>query len=271
MIVTLPAHYYQQFDVDFTLDVPGEGFGGWKKADLPMDLSHTALVVMHAWQTGARQEYPGWHRAVEYIPRAEEICQTVFPRFLTAVRASEMKLFHVVYPGPYCKNYPGYKKSVELAGPEPVKPEKIQVDATAEALRRFQYDHVCVGRHNEEDVIRGFKNLDFHPESQPMGDEGIAENRYQLLGLCKHHQISHLIYVGFAINWCLLLASGGIAEMNQHGLLCSTIRQAVTAVENKETVRRELCKEEGLWRVSVAYGFVYDVDNFIQALSKISQ
>ena len=30
--VRLTAHYYQQFDADFALDVPGEGYGGWKAA-----------------------------------------------------------------------------------------------------------------------------------------------------------------------------------------------------------------------------------------------
>jgi hypothetical protein len=109
--------------------------------------------------------------------------------------------------------------------------------------------------------------VDFAPEARPLGDEGIAENRYQLLGLCRHHGIDHLIYVGFAVNWCLLLSPGGMAEMSQHGLICSTIRQAVTAVENKETARRELCKQIALWRIALAFGFLFDVDDVIRALS----
>ena len=28
--VKLPASYYQQFDADFTREVPGEGYAGWK-------------------------------------------------------------------------------------------------------------------------------------------------------------------------------------------------------------------------------------------------
>ena len=80
--------------------------------------------------------------------------------------------------------------------------------------------------------------------------------------------MSHVIYVGFAINWCLLLSPGGMAEMHRHGVMCSAIRQAVTAVENKETARAELCKEIGLWRVSTAFGFVFDVDDFLGALRK---
>lgn len=46
--INVPAHYYQQFDADYSLDVPGEGYGGWKKAELEIALNHTAVVVMHA-------------------------------------------------------------------------------------------------------------------------------------------------------------------------------------------------------------------------------
>ncbi|MDF2670404.1 MAG: hypothetical protein K0R67_2710, partial [Paenibacillus sp.] len=87
-----------------------------------------------------------------------------------------------------------------------------------------------------------------------------------LFALCKEHGINHLIYTGFAINWCLLLSPGGMADMTKHGIICSAIRQAVTAVENKETARQELNKEQALWRVALAFGFVYDVDDFVQAV-----
>ena len=55
--------------------------------------------------------------------------------------------------------------------------------------------------------------------------------------------------------------------MSQRGIMCSVIRQAVTAVENKETARGELCKEIALWRVALAFGFVFDVDDLINALT----
>lgn len=48
---------------------------------------------------------------------------------------------------------------------------------------------------------------------------------------------------------------------------CPAIRQAVTAVENKETARGELCKEIGLWRVALAFGFVFDLDDFVSAIA----
>ncbi|MDH7481395.1 MAG: hypothetical protein QHH26_05375 [Armatimonadota bacterium] len=266
-IITLPASYYQQFDADFGLDVPAEGYGGWKKAEIEISRDHTALVVMHAWDMGTREKYPGWHRAVEYIPRANKICQTVFPKLLSAVREAGFKLFHVVGGSSYYySQYPGYQRAVKLAGAEPERLESIKADPILEKLRKFRDDRVSVGRHNAADVAEGFKNLDFHPAAKPVGDEGIAENGNQLFALCKEAGVNHLIYTGFAINWCLLLSPGGMADMSKRGIMCSVIRQATTAVENKESAREELHKEEALWRVALAFGFVFDVDDFIKAL-----
>jgi hypothetical protein len=264
--IQVQANYYQQFDADFNRDVPAEGYGGWKKAEIELSLEHTAVVVMHAWDTGTREQYPGWHRAVEYIPRADKICETVFPKLLSAVRASGLKLFHVVGGGDYYQQYPGYQRAVALAGPAPEPLPRIEADATLKRLRQFRSEHVFVGAHNADDVKRGFERLDFAPNAKPIGDEGVAENSRQLFALCRESGVNHLIYAGFAINWCLLLSPGGMAEMHQRGVMCSAFRQAVTAVENKETARSELCKQIALWRVALAFGFVFDVDAFIAAL-----
>jgi len=264
--LSVPCEYYQQFDADFSRDVPAEGYGGWKKGRIQISLDHTAVVVMHAWDCGTVEQYPGWYRAVEYLPRASRIVREVFPGLLAAVRRSPLKVFHVVGGGVYYQEYPGYKKAVALAGPKPAGPEKMASDKVLDQLRRFKEEHVFVGLHNKPDVERGFKEVDFPPQARPEGDEGIAADGHQLFALCRQAGVNHLIYAGFAINWCLLLSPGGMADMQQRGLMCSAFRQAVTAVENKETARRELCKEIGLWRVSLAFGFVFDVEDFLGAL-----
>ncbi len=264
--VRVPAYYYQQFDADYTLDVPAEGYGGWKRAKLWLDLAHTAVVVMHAWHPHSYEEFPGWYRAVEYLPRARRILETVFPSLLSGVRRAGVRLFHVVGGGEYYRRLPGYLRTLELAGPSPPAPERIEPDDHLLVLRRFREQKVFVGNHNVRDVRDAFEQLDFADEALPQDDEYIAEDGHQLFALCKHFGITHLIYAGFAINWCLLLSPGGMADMSQRGIMCSAFRQAVTAVENKETARQELCKEIALWRVALAFGFVFDVDEFLQSL-----
>lgn len=262
------AHYYQQFDADFALDVPAEGYGGWKQAEIDISRKHTAVVVMHAWDCGSRDEFPGWHRAVEYIPRADGICRTVFPKLLGAVREAGFTLFHVVGGGGYYRECPGYKHAVEIAGQSPPAPERVEPDPVLERLQQFRSRNVFVGPHNAEDVGRGFKKIGFAPGAEPQGNEGVAENAEQLFALCKEAGVNHLVYAGFAVNWCLLMSPGGMLDMQKRGVMCSAFREAVTAVENKESARRELWKEEGLWRVALNFGFVFSVDDFATALKR---
>ncbi|MDX9974146.1 MAG: hypothetical protein RBU21_14265 [FCB group bacterium] len=262
----IPAWYYRHFDADFALDVPGEGYGGWQRQPLEFALEHTALVVMHAWDAGTREEFPGWHRCVEYIPRANAICRGVLPELLGAVRASGMALFHVAGGGSYYEEYPGHRRALALAEPELAPPPHVTADPAYQELVQFRADNVFVGKHNAADVRRGFERLAFPPEAEPQGDEGIAATGNQLYALCRERGINHLIYTGFAINWCLLLSPGGMHDMQRYGFLCSAIREAVTAVENKETARHELCKDLALWRVALAFGFVFDLPDILNAL-----
>lgn len=266
-MLTLRTRYYQQFDADYSLDVPAEGYAGWKTGKVDIDPKHTAVVLMHAWDCGTLEQYPGWWRACACIPHTYQICGEVLPKLLAAVRASELKLFHVVGWGKYYEQYPGYRRTVALAGPEPAPLQGVESDPVREKLSAFRADNVFVGKHNRADVERGSARMGFPKEAEPLGDEGIAKDAHQLFALCKESGVNHLIYSGFNIDWCLLMSAGGMVDMSRRGVICSVFEQAVTAVENKETARRQLCKEIGLWRVSVGFGFVFDVDDFISAVT----
>src|SRR5262249_38791664 len=145
--------------------------------------------------------------------------------------------------------------------------QQVAADPYLDKLRRFRAANVFVGERNAGDVRAGSARIDFAPQARPRNDEGVAEDGHQLFALCKHYGVNHLVYAGFAINWCLLMSPGGMLEMSQRGIMCSAFRQAVTAVENRETARLELGKEIGLWRVALAFGFVFDVDDFVAAIS----
>jgi hypothetical protein len=264
--VKLTASYYQQFDADYARDVPAENFGGWKCAEVELSRKHTALVVMHAWEAGTMEQWPGWRRAVEYHPRALKILAEIFPRLLMTARDAALPVFHVVGGRDYYSHLPGYQRAVQLAGPPPVV-DPIKKDSSYLALEKFRGDHVFVGPRNRSDVEAGFARLDFAPQARPVGEEGIAENAHQLAALCREQGVNHLIYVGFAINWCLLMSPGGMVDMRRYGVICSTIREAVTAVENAETARDEIEKKQALWRVSLEFGFVFGLEDFLAALA----
>jgi hypothetical protein len=268
-IIQVPVHYYRQFDAELEREVPAEAYGGWNKTELPLDPNRTAVVVMHAWDCGEAGQYPGAFRAVEYLPRSYEISRNIFPGLLAAVRGAGIRLFHVVGGKDYYSGYPGFKQAVRLAGEEPPMSEQINHDDSYDHLQEFRRNNVFPGIHNCTDNDRSVTNLRFLPEAEPQGSEGVAATSKQLFALCRHYGINHLIYTGFAIDGCLLLSPGGMADMNRHGILCSAVRQAVTAIENKESARREVHKEVALWRVALIFGFVYDADDLIRAFDNL--
>jgi len=269
-MVCLAAHYYQQFDADVRLDVPGEAYGGWKTEPLDLPLERTALVSMHTWQFGPPEEVPGIYRAVEYLTRADAIMKSVYSPIMSAARQAGMPVLHIVSGKSYFRDLPGYAETVKLAGEPPAAPEGAPKDPVVAQLKTFRSQRVFPGEHNQKDIDVAHNAVQFPPEARPLDGEPIAENAHQLNAACRERGVSHLIYIGFAINWCVLMSPGGMMDMSRLGYLCSTIREATTAVENKESARQELCKQIALWRVSIAFGFVFDSNDFIDALKKIT-
>lgn len=266
----LPARLYRQFDADYTRDVPAEAYAGWHTVEAELAPARTALVVMHAWDSGPPDAYPGWRRAVEYTPRAERILQEVFPRLLAAVRHSPVHLFHVVGGNrDYYSHLPGYQQTLLLLRDRRTTP-LVARDVTYDRLRKLRAAEGSPGAHNAADIAAGFARLDFAPNARPVSEEPIAKDGTQLAALCRAHGVNHLIYVGFAINWCLLMSPGGMVDMARHGCLCSTIAEATTAVENRETAREEREKQQALWRVALEFGFVFGLEDFLQALANQS-
>lgn len=263
MDVMIPSWYYQQFDADFNLELPGEGYGGWKQASLPIDTDKTALVVMHAWDAGSRAEYPGWHRAVEYIPRSYEIADGILKDLLACARAHGFKIYHVVGDGTYYKQMPGYQYAAGLAGEASPKLPQISPDATQQQRNAFKSTESFPGRDNQADVDRGFGKIGFIPSVMPSGTEPIVKNAEQLFAVAAADGVNHLIYSGFAINYCLQYSPAGMLDMGRRGFTCSAIRQATTAVERKESVRHEDHKAYALWLTAMMFGFVYDADDIL--------
>lgn len=265
----LRAHYYQQFDADRSREVPEEGFGGWRLEKIELPPERTALVSMHAWRFGPPERYPGLYRASAYLDRAEEILRTVYPPLLGAARRAGMHLFHVVGGGgDYFRDEPGYRETVRLAGEPPEAPPGAPEDPLAQRLQKLRTNRVYPGEHNVEDCRRAHAEVEFPASARPLEGEPIAENAHQLNAVCRDRGVSHLVYVGFAVNWCLLMSPGGMLDMSRRGYLCSVVRQATTAVENRRTARTETCSELALWRVAVAFGFVFDAPDLIAALGE---
>lgn len=270
--LSIPCWIYQHFGADLSLEHPESNFGGWRKVTLDFSREHTAVVSMHVWEVDGPEKYPKAWGVYPYFGRTRKIVREVYPRLFAAVRGSDLPLFHVAGGNDYYRDYPGYQRAVDLAGEAaPDKgtekvPERVESDPTQEAFNRFRRENAYPGPGNDEERAAIHGALRFPREAEPQGEEGVAENGAQLLALCRERGINHLIYCGFAVNWCLLASPGGMDEMHRHGITCSIIRDATTAIENRESIVEERHKQEALWRISMCYGFVFESGDLVEAL-----
>lgn len=273
MTLTLPAHYYRQHDAAVGAEVPGRGFAGWTTRLLDVPLEKTALVSMHAWNPGLDPRIPagpdspylGWFRVVEYLPRAIRITREVFPPLLAAARIAGLTVIHVGSSESYTARFPAYLEAKALAGGSgEASPGAIDDPLRREwSEERYRQSH---GEHNLPDIRAGGRHLDFAPEAMPAEGEPVVIDAAQLNAVCRQRGIWHLIYIGFAINWCLLASPGGMLDMSRLGYVCSTIREATTAVENRESCAEERAKELALFRVALMFGYVFDLNPVLAAL-----
>lgn len=243
----IPTEYYQQFDADYSLKYPGEGYGGWQKQLLPINLEKTAIVLMHAWDPGNIKDYPGSYRAVEHLKRAQEIINNQLPKLLNSCRNNKIKIYHLAD-----------EKHISITNlPSPNK------DKVYQQLSSFKQESVFPGDHNIDDITKKGRTPLLINDFEP-----VVYNGEQLHTLCLQDNINHLVYVGFAINWCLQFSPGNMNEMSTRGFICSTIKECVTAVENKQSCKMQKHKLYGLWLTALKNGFVYSLDDWIDMFEK---
>ena len=253
MLRMMPARTYVQRGADHSLEHPGLGFAGWKDIEIPVDPEHTAIIVMHAWDSGTQETQPVSWDMVEYIERANQIVQERFPGFLEKVRASGIRLIHI--GAGFEKGFedlPGYRRVASECPPETVERLAVE-DEAGKALWQLR-----LGK-DDDQLVKELFDRDFIIKAQD--HEDVVKTSGQLFHLCKKYGISHLIYTGFAVNACLVSSAGGYIDMVRHGVICSIVSDLTTAVENKETCVEQRNKEDGLWKFAIGAGFVLDQKN----------
>ncbi len=279
-LLRLKGSYYRHYPVDFSQGPLGAlGMKGWgETVDVETPVGETALVSMHAENIGLIPEIPyadrgplaGYMRWLEYEGRKVDIARTVYPRILAAARGAGLAIVHVAM-GDYGKKYPGYARAMKIAGPEP---KMVSPRAPGAGKVRPPDDRkgkLIFGEHYDDnrDEEHFGRYFDFAEPAKPAGDEFVVETSHQLSSVLNALGAWNLIYVGFAINWCLWFSGGGMVDMSRLGYRCSCIREGVTAVENRESVRGEQHKEEAMWRTSLMFGYVFGADDVISACSRL--
>ena len=259
------AWIYRQFDTDPHAEEPATGFGGWQEIELPMSWKHCAIVSMHALAIETRE----YRNFVEYLNRAEQIMREKFPPLLTAARKAGVPVIHIGTGNEKHRKSPQYAKTL-ACDPHLIRTPEIPDRAPHPEIRaawnELRADLSCPGKHNRSDS--GFFTADFGIGAEALPEDYIAFDGDELDAVCRKLDVCHLIYIGFALNFCLDLSPGGMTDMWRRHYVCSAIREATTSVENKESCKTHAHHEQALWRVALRYGFVFHLQDILESLER---
>ena len=275
----LRGAYYRHYPVDFERGTEGAlGFKGWGgTVDIEVSADETALVPMHIWNIGFHPELEfsdigpagGVMEMLEWASRSVMIIKEEIPPILAAARQAGIRVVHVASDKRYAQNYTGYAKALDIAGPEPPGyPRAIPHEEVNPPDNRKQ--SLLFGERYTEDIDFYARRIDFPDHAKPLDSEYVTVTTHQLNEVLRYHGIWNLIYIGFAINWCLWFSPCGMMDMSRLGYRCSCIEEAVTAVENKESTKGEINKKQALWRTSLMFGYIHSARDFIDACGRIT-
>jgi nicotinamidase-related amidase len=272
--LNLKGEYYRHYPVDFSKGKTGAtGFHGWgNSVELEAPIAETALIPMHIWNIGFHPElsFSPEGKAgpvmemLEWASRSVPIIQQEIPPILKAAREAQLTVIHVASDEPYAKKYPGYRRALEIAGDEPPGLPTAPASSDGKSPDKSKAN-LLFGSQFTDALAHYSPHIDFPELARPPADEFVVFTTHQLNEVLRTKGIWNLIYIGFALNWRLWFSPCGMVDMSRLGYRCSCIKEAVTAVENKESAVGELNKQEALWRTSLMFGYIHSARDFIRA------
>jgi nicotinamidase-related amidase len=114
----------------------------------------------------------------------------------------------------------------------------------------------------------GIPNLDrlgMSPHIDVQDGEFVVATGEQLHALLAERGILHLVYAGFATNWCILNRDYGMRAMAGRGYNMILLREATAGVEFPDTVAKGLATEMAVREVEQQLGFSAANADFLAA------
>lgn len=225
-----------------------------RQIDMALPAAATALVLVDMWNI---------HFIESWLERAVEVTRESVVPVLDAARDAGLAIVHAP-SAPVAANYP---QLLRHRRPEPTPPDdwppaefrRRSGDYAAFRGPRHQPPGIAVHWDEMKDQLGMSSAIDVRDQ-----DFVIATGQ-QLHDLARESHILHLIYAGFATNWCILNRDCGMRAMAGRAYNLILLRESTTGVEFPDTLDGLVATEMAIREVEVQLGFSASNADFILA------
>ena len=230
-----------------------------REIDMPLPIDQTALILVDVWNV---------HFIESWIERAKKITVNAIIPVLNTARETGLTIVHAPSP-PVAQQFSQLKRHTP---PEPNTPPEWP---PAEFRGRTGEYNIYRGPRSQPPGIgvhwdKLASQLSISPSIKVEDDDFVIATGQQLHELMKARSILHLIYAGFATNWCVLGRDYGIRAMAGRGYNIVLLRDATTGVEFPDTLDKLFTTEISIREVEQQYGFSASNEGFFTACRGVS-
>ena len=248
MSLDLTVRYYQDSTPE-GIPVREENF---ERREIPMSMpvDQTALVLVDLWND---------HFIDSWIERASTVLKNSVLPAIEAARSAGLTVIH----GPCPEVAIQYEQVKQHRTP---KPGHQPTWPPPEFRRREGAYHTYRGPRDQYPGIRDIPETRRMSDLVEVGDDDIViATGQQLHDYLKSEKILHLIYAGFATNWCVINRDYGVKDMRGRGYNVVLLRDATTGVEFPDTLDQLFATELAIREVEQKYGFSVSNEDFFAA------
>lgn len=226
------------------------------RREIPMALpiDKTALVLVDTWNT---------HFIESWLERAKQVTVEAVVPVLNAAREAGLTVVFAPCPEVAAR----FKQLARHTPPAPT-PEP---DWPPLAFRRRQGEYAAYrGPRNQPPSIgihwdRLAPTLGMSSAIDVGDEEYVIATGQQLHELLRDKGILHLLYCGFATNWCVLGRDYGIRTMGRRGYNIVLLRDATCGVEFPDTLPTQFATEIAIREAEQVHGFSASNADFFAA------
>ena len=215
--------------------------------ELPVD--QTAPVLVDLWDN---------HFIESWLERADRITREAVVPVLEQARRTGLTIVHAPSPA-VAEQFDQLKQHVPpLPGAESDWPP-VAFRSRQGAYASFR------GPRAQPPGIPSIDALGMSPHIDVQDGEHVVATGDQLHDLLRANGVLHLLYAGFATNWCILNRDYGMRAMAQRGYNMILLRDVTMGVEFPDTLAAETATEMAIREVEQQLGFSATKDDFLAA------